>query len=71
MDGKEIHRGRMNNKAARVLEALKEAKRMTSVELREAVGFYNVSQVIFFLREEGHKIYTVQNSNGCFYEYVS
>lgn len=54
----------------KVLQALRKNKRMTSAELREAVGFYNVSQPIFFLREEGHKIYTVQNSNGCFYEYA-
>jgi hypothetical protein len=59
------------SRTALVLLALQSAKKITVAELRRVVGFRNVSQPIFRLREEGHKILTVQNSNGCFYEYVS
>jgi hypothetical protein len=55
----------------RVLTALQKVRRASTAELRKITGVFHVSNVIFQLREQGHKIYTIQNQHGCFYEYVS
>ena len=54
-----------------VLQALITNRKITTEQLKKLTGLTNVSNTIVKLRQQGHKIYTVQNSHGCHYEYVS
>jgi transcription initiation factor IIE alpha subunit len=50
------------NKRDRVLKVLQSSKRVTTEQLREETGVYNVFKYIRLLRDRGHIIYTVQNT---------